>query len=214
MKSLIIFTLFVYSACLQATVVTFNDFAPIPPQSNGPTGVNTITSGGFEFSSDLSNTDYWGFTILDNGPSGNYLSIDSFPGTSFPIMITHSSGSAFDFASLDILVRHYYSVGPISIVGYDDINNVIASREFLPDPSPLNYSEFINLTFSDEWNAVHRVQINGQYIWPGPPYSDPRTANAAIDNFTASVVPIPGAVWLFGSALVSLAWSRRRQARS
>jgi len=35
---------------------------------------------------------------------------------------------------------------------------------------------------------------------------------ASLDNVTASVVPIPAAVWLFGSALAGLGWVRRKQA--
>ncbi len=38
------------------------------------------------------------------------------------------------------------------------------------------------------------------------------TLNLYIDNVSVSVVPIPAAAWLFGSALAGLGWLRRRSA--
>jgi hypothetical protein len=39
----------------------------------------------------------------------------------------------------------------------------------------------------------------------------PGTSNISIDNIAYTVVPIPAAVWLFGSALAGLGWLRRKQ---
>lgn len=39
------------------------------------------------------------------------------------------------------------------------------------------------------------------------------TLSLTLDNINASVVPIPAAVWLFGSALAGLGWLRRKPAR-
>jgi hypothetical protein len=33
-----------------------------------------------------------------------------------------------------------------------------------------------------------------------------------LDNIAVSTVPVPAAVWLFGSALMGLGWFRRKQA--
>jgi hypothetical protein len=39
------------------------------------------------------------------------------------------------------------------------------------------------------------------------------SATAEIDNIVVSAVPIPAAMWLFGSALAGLGWLKRKQSR-
>jgi hypothetical protein len=36
------------------------------------------------------------------------------------------------------------------------------------------------------------------------------TLSITVDNINATVVPVPAAVWLFGSALAGLGWLRRK----
>jgi hypothetical protein len=59
-------------------------------------------------------------------------------------------------------------------------------------------SDFQTLNFSSEWQNLLSVEF------------DP-TVDMVFDNIAASVVPIPAAVWLFGSALAGLGWLRRKQ---
>jgi hypothetical protein len=56
--------------------------------------------------------------------------------------------------------------------------------------------------FGHEWKNLDGVRI---YIISAEPQW------IAIDNFSATIVPIPAAIWLFGSALAGLGWVRRKQ---
>ncbi len=58
-------------------------------------------------------------------------------------------------------------------------------------------------TFDSQWQNLSGVVITIDGLY----YSDA----VSIDNFTANVIPIPAAVWLFGSGLSLLGWFRRRQ---
>jgi hypothetical protein len=60
-------------------------------------------------------------------------------------------------------------------------------------------SNFQTLSFSSEWQNLLSVEF------------DP-TVSMVFDDIAASVVPVPAAVWLFGSALAGLGWIRRKQA--
>jgi hypothetical protein len=53
------------------------------------------------------------------------------------------------------------------------------------------------------------VKIDSQPVTAQIGY--PVIYNPSIDNFSASVVPVPAAAWLFGSVLAGLGWMRRKQ---
>jgi hypothetical protein len=59
-------------------------------------------------------------------------------------------------------------------------------------------------TFMPYWTGLERVEV-GAFICSSC------VAGFAIDNVNASVVPLPAAVWLFGSALGGLGLIRRRK---
>ena len=61
-------------------------------------------------------------------------------------------------------------------------------------------------TFLPAWNELEKVEVSARV---GAPCCS--LAGFAIDNVNASVVPIPAAIWLFGSALVGFGWLRRKQ---
>ena len=54
--------------------------------------------------------------------------------------------------------------------------------------------------FDVNWDSLVRVEFDN--LGPGP---------SAVDNIVVSTVPIPAAVWLFGSGLGLLGWIRRRK---
>ena len=55
-----------------------------------------------------------------------------------------------------------------------------------------------SMTFSDETFASLGIDTGTyEWTWEG-------------DSVTLSIVPIPAAVWLFGSALAGLGWMRRK----
>ena len=59
--------------------------------------------------------------------------------------------------------------------------------------------------FDSDWSNLTRIEV---FAATG---RDLNTDGfAQFDNITVSIVPIPGAVWLFGSALAGLGWLRRK----
>jgi hypothetical protein len=57
----------------------------------------------------------------------------------------------------------------------------------------------------DSWHNLDRVRMT---------VSNPSLYPGALDNFkiySPTAVPVPAAVWLFGSALAGLGWQRRKK---
>jgi hypothetical protein len=68
----------------------------------------------------------------------------------------------------------------------------------------------INLVFNpDDWEASLLGECSSTPACPGP-NPDPSTFSSAISG-SVSAVPIPAAVWLFGSGLAGLGWMRRKK---
>jgi hypothetical protein len=204
MRLVQVLLLFFSSASLQAAVVTFEDLAPIPPVLPG--NLFSVSSGGYVFSTQEDSDGLNGLAIQDDGPTGNFLQLYTFPELWGPTLeITHSSGQAFELVSLDIGTIPDWLVSDASIRGYDSIGNEIAAAELFDYTSG-----WVSYVFDDDWNAVHRVVLERPVVncsfCPIPQYAD-----LFLDNLTVNVVPIPAAVWLFGSALAGLGWFRRRQ---
>jgi hypothetical protein len=103
----------------------------------------------------------------------------------------------------------------IDVAGYDALGNEIASLTIIPpggvDPGSIDVrtEDWTNVVFDSDWSAVHSVQIGHQTTVSQISYGV--VHNPSIDNFVATVVPVPAAVWLFGSALAGLGWMRRKQ---
>jgi hypothetical protein len=192
-----------------AATVTFEDvtptshcgFAPVPCRDS------ITTSEGFVFSH-TGNGDPNGYQevrVVANGPDGNYLTTDFHPEYGTSMRITHDSGQAFDLHSLDTVIPSSppaYDFDYVHVSGYDLGNNLIVSKQFSSLPSG-----WVTIEFDESWDSVHGVVISGYGFCTFGCASIPNR----IDNFTASVVPIPAAVWLFGSALAGLGWLRRKQ---
>jgi len=60
--------------------------------------------------------------------------------------------------------------------------------------------------FDDAWTNLTSIDIEFSVSSFYPAFVVP-----GVDNITLQAVPIPAAVWLFGSALAGLGWLRRRQ---
>ena len=192
-----------------AAVVTFEDvtptshcgFAPVPCRAS------ITTAEGFVFSH-TGNGDPNGYQevrVTTNGPDGNYLTTDFHPEYGTDLRISHASGQAFDLHSLDTLIPSSppaYDFDYVNVSGYDQGNNLVVSELF----SSLS-GGWVTIGFDDSWDSVHEVVIDGYYFCT---FSCASLRNA-VDNFSATLVPIPAAAWLFASALAGLGWLRRKQ---
>ena len=71
--------------------------------------------------------------------------------------------------------------------------------------------EVITLDSNDPWRTVTRVvTVDGTdplSFRNDVPLDD---LGILLDNVSVSAVPVPAAVWLFGSALAGLGWMRRK----
>jgi hypothetical protein len=220
-----------------AAVVTFEELTIESVQETCGSGACPqvhVTPQGFVFSSGNESNgapDYSGQIIAGGGPTGKYLWSGGADLMINSIIVTHESGSAFSMQSMDTLVQNWfvnadayydYPTGEafiytssIDVAGYDELGNEIASMTIVPpggvDPGSIDVrtADWTNVVFDNDWGAVHSVQIGHQHTVSQISYGT--VYNPSIDNFVATVVPIPAAAWLFGSAVAGLGWFRRRQ---
>ena len=121
---------------------------------------------------------------------------------------TQEFGGLFSLASMDLILTDDYCV---SFWG----NN---ARVDLADSIPPGYvgcagdfenGVFLeagthNIVFGEEWGSLSDVYIHTHDVGSA----------MSVDNIVVNVVPIPAAVWLFGSGLSLLGWFRRKGAAS
>ena len=86
----------------------------------------------------------------------------------------------------------------MKVSGYATFTDFVSGMKAVElDLSPgINWSTH---SFDSDWNNLEYVKIQS---WAG---------DVAIDNISANIVPVPAAVWLFGSGLGLLGWIRRRK---
>jgi len=110
-----------------------------------------------------------------------------------------ANGALFDLTSMDL---GFVDADPFptTITGVlDDLSTISVELDSLG-------GWFDTVDFDSSWSGLKSVSVNfeteGNYLFNVP----------GVDNIVASVVPVPAAVWLFGSALAGLGFMRRRQA--
>ena len=115
------------------------------------------------------------------------------------VSIYAENGSAFNLQSIDTLTfggnGSFFFTGQIT--GY--IDGVAQAYAVIS-------SEPATLTFDESWSNLTKINI----AW-NTPYSLPDLMGTGVDNIVLQVVPVPAAVWLFGSALAGLGWMSRKQ---
>ena len=67
-----------------------------------------------------------------------------------------------------------------------------------------------NATTSGSWSGALAVANSDVFTEVTPRGQD--AGSMFVDNISVTTVPIPAAVWLFGSGLALLGWTRKRQA--
>ncbi|MGI9318021.1 MAG: VPLPA-CTERM sorting domain-containing protein [bacterium] len=113
--------------------------------------------------------------------------------TSTTMTMTKNDGGSFDLLDLIASIGTQYTS---MALGYKDGIQVYSQQLTVP------FSQFYEdqtLNFLD----VDRVEFTSLGSTPNP---------FGIDELNVNVVPIPAAVWLFGSALAGLGWMRRKPA--
>jgi hypothetical protein len=113
------------------------------------------------------------------------------------ITITQAQNAEFDLLSFEASVfNNYGSVnGPLSITGNYAAGGNIQAEISLADDS---WDTFI---MNNQWTGLISLELHGD---------DLNDYDIGIDNVVVSTIPIPAAVWLFGSGLALLGWMRRR----
>ena len=190
----------------------------------GPVSAETVTIDFAEYSSDglslpvLSNdfvfegTTPYGVT----NPSGtdNKFAVcgNCVPGpipvfTSLDIEFSHESGQFFSLHSLDLDLQALIDVsfsGRFNDGTRIDFTNLDFSTG-LPKESDIGNPDAYkyHIIFNEEWINLESVSIRF--------YTDFEAGILSVDNIVVTTVPIPAAVWLFGSALGGLGWMRRRK---
>ena len=165
--------------------------APITIDFDGDTqsGVVILTQG-FSFSSDLSSE-----IIGAGGPSG----VAAYcPGCS--VTMTNLAGGPFSLLSFDYLNPGFPQIGDTSFTVTG--NYAGGGQTSVLIDAPLvgaGGSAYSIATLGAGWENLSSVVF-------GP--SGNGTA-LVLDNIVVDVVPIPAAVWLFGTALMALGWFKR-----
>jgi hypothetical protein len=188
----------------QAATVTIDFVGATEPVGNitvDPNGF-TFTGGGEIWRMDL-NPDYL--------PAGSGLFMDGgnlVSGGRIEVSMTRQDGVLFDLQQMDVNMFDPAGgtlcgpcLGPDSIISaYDENDNLIAQQTvYVADGIG-----FQTIVFDSGWSGISSLKYEGQEeLW--------ESSVAQINNIKVNVVPIPAAVWLFGSALAGLGWFRRRQ---
>lgn len=177
-------------ATAHATTIDFNEFAGLPHAA--PLG-SSFTTQGYNFSYDATEisagTD---FIVLQDFNGNTGTSVAPCPWCT--VTLSAADNSLFDISTVDILVTEATS----TFIGYysgGGTTQVIFNK---PQGS-LGWSTF---SFDTSWTNLERIEISSPSLAFGN----------QLDNFvmtTPTAVPIPAAVWLFGSGLGLLGWLQR-----
>jgi hypothetical protein len=183
------------SSFSQAATIDFEEFL-------SGNGTGSIASQGYVLTASTNpntNTDYTIGTISAGNTSG--LSYGWCPDCT--ATLETSAGNPFSIFSAEILLFNLGPEGTLSV----DITGYLAGGGTLETSisSESTEFEFKMLLFGPEWQG----QVLEKIIFGLP--SGPAGGSTAvrIDNIIVTAVPVPAAVWLFGSGLAGLAGFRR-----
>ena len=141
--------------------------------------------------------------VVSNGFELDLGFVNSFPALlegsftwqpTFTTTLTQVGGASFGLLSLDLNIGDLFGAADaFQLIGHLEGGGTIETSFSQPPDSVWNTH-----SLGSEWNNLTAVEITSP------------DGFHAIDNLVVTAVPIPAAVWLFGSALAGLGWMRRR----
>ena len=181
--------LFSFSANAGTVVLDFESFNAGTPTSD------TLIEDGFFIDDTLSPA---GAAIVSDGsPVGQSLAFCGWCAATEGVSIYALSGVTFELDSF----YTYATYGPYAyagqVTGYLEGGGTVTHLFDSTAGTVVFDQSWVNLTSIDIVFTTGR--IDSDFTIP------------ALDNITLQAVPVPAAVWLFGSALAGLGWLRRRQ---
>jgi len=161
--------------------------------------------GGFQFQSTAAAGSLCGYLAnaytqagVDYRNGSNALVATATPECSYmyfdlAITVTHATGQSFALYEADWLGSEDTEFTGITTTG-----DIVTTATAFGTGGWLNLQSFSLKEPSGYWDYGYGTSSN--------------FANIELDSITVSAVPVPAAVWLFGSGLGLLGWLRRRQA--
>lgn len=108
------------------------------------------------------------------------------------VTLTEAGGGVFNLLGFD--VGSVFSDGELTFTGY------FADGSSISQSVVAGYGESSNIVLSG-FTGITSLNVKDTGSTGGP----------LLDNLSLVAVPIPAAIWLFGSALAGLGWMRRKQ---
>jgi hypothetical protein len=189
--------------CAQATTIDFESLS-VDGWKQWHDPYTAIDVDGFRFASSGNATLAITTFPESGGGQGNVLHWQAF---TFPLLITRQDGGSFSllgFKAAELTDQCYTSscdpwpqatVWVRGDIASGGVLNLYASVPTYLRDSPGGL--WAALTFGPEWTSLSSVQVSGLNQFGG------------IDDIALEIVPVPTAVWLFGSALGVMGWTRR-----
>jgi len=206
MRYLYLLLFLLASASAQAITIDFEEF-PLTPGSLGTIFSDGFTSQEYRFSGDYSAPSppaiitTHGF-IGTAGPAalGNVALSIAAPDSSISMESLLPLTPLFSLESIWVKDPAQITVTGYGLDGGDfiELDSVLVS-----DLTTASIDGVTAYLFDSSWQNLARVDFAATVGTMGQP---------GIDNIVVTAVPIPAAVWLFGSGLGLLGWFRRRQA--
>jgi len=209
MRKLVLVMSLLFVSALQAAVI---DFEKMATSSGGGIANNNYVEDGFFV---LANTNLYGYADgwqsyrgASNGSTVAGLA-GSLSGGRFTL--SRADTAAFSLQSIDLAEffessdsAYQYNATQVIVTGQTSGNTTVQrtlSLDMLRDGVG-GVDDFQTFLFDDSWGSLTSVRFA----------TLESNAYLSFDNIVtgAALVPVPAAVWLFGSALAGLGWMRRK----
>jgi hypothetical protein len=196
MKTISLIFLYMISSLAAASTIDFESLDVITIDDPA----STVTSDDFVFNSTIAISDPGLIAASPILGKNSTLFLMFCPGCL--LEMEHVQGFSFDLDSLAFAPLITGDVDEMVVTGFFEGGGTIQRTT----SSIVTATDWDTVVFDSQWAGLTRLEIA---TLPSCCVS----FGMAVDNIVVSnVVPIPAAVWLFGSALVLLGWVQRRVA--